>query len=163
MSILLPQMPAESMLSPPHSWEHRILLNPENYPSNSLAYPSSALHLNPFPCKPSLFPQAHSHPYPGPCSKLCSCVIAQPSSHPWNAARVKFSQDPPGWSLFTCPARSHSCLCWHNRSPAPPRLCSNSGAHLQLWGNSFFKWGKNQEFYQLSLSLWFFPHTKCSN
>lgn len=160
--------PSNVTCAPPEAnWVHAVTStflrtsNPsqsENCPSCTLAYPSSALHFHPFPHMPLLFPQTCSYPHPGSSSKLCSCVIAQPWSQPWNAARVKFSQDPPGWSLFTCPACSHSCLCRHGVSPAAPRLGSIRSSHLQLRGNSFFKWGKNDhwEFYQLSLSLWLF-------
>lgn len=140
-----PQMLTESMLSPPHSWEHLILPSPENCPSGTPAYPSCPAPYS-FLTQVLTLPSDPSYPHPGSCAKLCSCVIAQPWSHPWNAARVKFSQDPPGWSLLTCPARSHSCLCWWNTqwSPAAPRLGSNRTSHLQLWGNSFFKWRKKQ-------------------
>lgn len=165
MSFLLPQMPTESRLSPPHFWEHLILPNPENCPHVLLPI-LPALHLNPFPHKSSLFPQTHSYPRPGSSAKLCSSVIAQPWSHPWNAARVKFSQDPPGWSLLTCAARSRSCLCrgntrWEPRSTQPWLQQDFPSAAL---GQQLFQMREKTvtEFYQLSLALWLFPHNKCS-
>lgn len=123
MSILLPQMPTELMLSPP-KLRYLILLNPKNLP---LIYSCLSLFCptpNPVPRKSSLFLQTHSYPYLNTRSKLLLVLFHRLDLSHVSRPELNIVGIHQGSRLFHM--QTHPCTACGNAPACPSTNCSAS-------------------------------------